>query len=154
MWQELKRKIVAILNADALIKDVYDYEVAEFSGDPCATVTPSANESDYRTTTANRRIYAFNIMLWVKRGGEYRTDEKAEQVLTDLVDSVIDKFDRFYTLGTGSPGNALVLPPGYTMIKVEAMPSSWVYMGREMNYRGAEINIRVQMDVDVTLISQ
>lgn len=153
MWQELKKKIVAILNANDDIQDVYDYEVAEFSGDPCATVVPSANESDYRTTTANRRIYAFTIMLWVKRGGDYRSDREAENVMTDLVDGVVDDFDRFYTLGTNSPGASLVLPTGYTMIKVEALPSNWVYSGREMMYRGAEINIRVQMDVDVNLIS-
>lgn len=153
MWQNLKKKIVAILNANDLIGDVYDYEVQEFAADPCATVIPSANESDYRTTTANRRIYSFSVMLWVKRGGEFRADDVAEDVLTDLVDSVIDDFDRYYTFGTGSPGAALVLPTGYTMIKVEALPSAWVYLGREMAYRGAEINIRVQMDVDVTLIS-
>jgi len=153
MWQELKRKIVAMLEANTLIQSVYDYEVAEFSDDPVATITPSTNESDYRTTTANRRIYAFTLMLWVKRGGDYRDDRQAENVLTDLVDSVLDDFDRYYTLGTGSAGSALVLPTGYTMIKVEAMPSAWFYSNRETFYRGAEINIRVQVDVDVTQIS-
>lgn len=153
MWQELKKKIVAILDANDLIQSVYNFEVAEFGADPVATVTPSANESDYRTTTANRRMYVFSVQLWVKRGGEHRDDPTAENVLTDLVDSVIDDFDRFYTLGTGSPGSALVLPVGYTMIKVEALPSAWFYSNREMLYRGAEIIIKVQMDVDVTLIS-
>lgn len=152
MWQNLRKKLVAILNANNLIKTVYDYEVAEFAGDPVATVTASVNESDYRTTTANRRVYAFQVMLWVKRG-DPRSDQEAENVLTDLLDTVLDDFDRYYTLGTGSPGAALVLPTGYTMIKVEALPSAWVYSNRETLYRGAEINVRVEMDVDVTLIS-
>lgn len=153
MWENLRKKIVAILNANTLIKAVYDYEPGEFAGDPIATVTPSSNEGDYRTTTANRRIYAFNLTLWVQRGGEHRDDAKTEDVLTDLVDAVIDDFDKFYTLGTGSPGDALALKSGYTMVRVEAMPSAWVYLGREMHYRGAQINLRVHMDVDVTLIS-
>ncbi len=152
MWQNLKNKIIAILQANTLLQQVYDFEVAEFGGDPVATVTPSANESDYRTTTANRRIYAFSVQLWVKRTNP-RDDKEAEDVLTDLVDSVLDDFDRYYTLGTGSPGAALSLRTGYTMIKVEALPSAWFYSNRETLYRGAEIVIRVQLDVDVTLIS-
>ncbi len=152
MWQNLRKKIVAILDANDLIQTVYDYEVAEFAGDPCATVVASANESDYRTTTANRRFYAFSVMLWVKRGDPH-SDADAENILIDLLDTVLDDFDRYYTLGTNSPGASLVLPTGYTMIKMEALPSAWVYSTRETVYRGAEINIRIQMDVDVTLIS-
>lgn len=153
MWQLLKNKLVAMLNANTLIQQVYDYEVAEFTADPVATVTASANESDYRTTTANRRIYAFQIMLWVKRAGDYRDDDEAEDVLTDLVDSVLDDFDRYYTLGTGSPGAALAMPTGYTMLKVEATPSAWFYSNRETLYRGAQIDLKIHIDVDVTLIS-
>lgn len=153
MWQNLKKKIVAILNANSLIEDVFDYEASEFTTDPCATVIASSNDSDYRTTTSNRRIYAFQVQLWVKRDGQYRDDKKAEDVLTDLVDSVLDDFDRFYTLGTGSPGAALSLPTGYTLIMVEALPSAWFYSNRQTLFRGAEITIKVHMDVDVTLIS-
>lgn len=153
MWQNLKNKIVAILNANSLIQDVYDYEVSEFGADPCATVVPSANESDYRNTTQNRRIYAFSVRLWVKRAGPSRDDKKAEDILTDLVDSVLDDFDHYYTLGSGSPGSALVVPTGYTMIRVEALPSSWFYVDRETLYRGAEILIKCHVDVDVTRIT-
>lgn len=152
MWKNLKAKIKAILNANTLLQEVYDFEVTEFGGDPGATLVPSTNEADYRTTSENRRIYAFTINLWVKRG-EPRSDAEAEAVLTDLVDSVLDDFDKYYTLGTGSPGDALVLPSGYTMIKVQALPSAWWYSGRETVYRGAEINVKCELDVDVTLIS-
>lgn len=152
MWQNLKNKITAMLAANNLIQQVYDYEVSEFGGDPAVTITPSANDSDYRNTTQNRRIYAFDIRVWVKRG-DPRNDKEAEDVLTELVDSIIDDFDKYYTLGTGSPGAALVLPTGYTMIKVYAMPSAWMYGERETIYRIAEIKIKCDVDVDVTLIS-
>lgn len=152
MWQNLKTKIVALLNANTLIQQIYDYEVAEFAGDPAATIVPSSNESDYRSTLHNRRIYAFTLQLWVKRGGA-RTDKQAEDVLTELVDSVLDDFDKYYTLGVGSPGAALVLPTGYTMVRLQAMPSAWMYSDRETLYRGTEITIKIEMDVDVTLIS-
>lgn len=138
--------------ANTLIQEVYDYEVAEFAGDPVATIVPSTNESDYRTTSENRRIYAFKIELWVKRGGA-RDDKETEDVLTELVDSVLDDFDKYYTLGSGSPGSALVLPTGYIMIRTQAMPSTWFYSNRETLYRGAEIMIKCEVDVDVTQIS-
>lgn len=152
MFANLKRKIKAILGGNALLQQVYDYEPTEFGGDPVAVVFPSANESDYRTNTQNRRVYAFTIQLWVKRTAP-RTDQNAEDTLTDLVDSVIDNFDRYYTLGTGSPGAALVLPVGYTMIMLQALPSNWFYAQRETLYRVAEINLKCQVDVDVTAIS-
>lgn len=153
MWENFKEKIRALLAANTLIQQIYDFEAAEFSGDPACTIVPSANESDYRTTTHNRRIYAFTIRLWVKRTDPPRTDAEAEAVLTDLVDTVLDDFDRYYTLGSGSPGSALSLPVGYTMIKVEALPAQWGYAERETLYRVAEINIRCHVDVDVTLIT-
>lgn len=152
MWQNLKSKIKAILAANTLLQEVYDYEVEEFGGDPAATIVASENESDYRTTIHNRRIYSFKINLWVKRG-EQRGDQEVEAVMTDLVDSVLDDFDKYYTLGSGSPGAALVLPTGYTMVRVEAMPSRWAYAQRETFYRVAELIIRCEVDVDVTLIS-
>lgn len=153
MWDELRKKIVAILNANSGIVDVYDYEVDNFGSDPCATVIASANESDYRTTTSNRRIYAFQVQLWVRRAGQNRDDRTAEQILTDLVDSVLDDFDRYYTLNASSPGNPLSPPTGYTMLMVEALPSAWFYSNREVLFRGAEITIKCHVDVDVTLIS-
>lgn len=152
MWQNLKNKIKAIVAANTKIQEIYDYEVAQFGGDPAATLTPSADRADYRTSSANRRIYAFSLMLWVKRGGT-RDDKEAEDVLTELIDSVTKAFDKYYTLGVGSPGSALVLDTGYNMIRVEAVPGEWFYSNRETLYRGAELTIRVHIDVDVNLIA-
>lgn len=149
MWQILKNKIVAILQANSLLQEVFDYEVQDFNGDPVATIQPSANESDYRSTSDNRRMYAFSLQLWVKRDGA-RDAKEAENTLTDLVDSVVDDFDRYFTLGQGSPGT-LTLPSGYLIVKVRATPSAWFYANRENGvlYRAAEVILRVEMDVDV-----
>src|SRR3990167_6317278 len=154
MWKRLKDKIIAMLQGQTAtqLQEVYDYEVAEFGWDPAATLTPSAESADYRTTSANRRVYAFSLILWVKRGGT-RDDKEAEGVLTDLVDSVTRLFDKYYTLGSGSPGSALVSETGYTMIKVEAVPGEWFYSQRNDLYRGALITVRCHVDVDVNLIA-
>lgn len=149
MWQILKNKISAILRANTLLQEVYDYEVQGFGGDPVATLTPSANESDYRSTSENRRLYSFSLQLWVKRG-DPKNEKKAEDTLTDLVDSVVDDFDKYFTLGQGSPGT-LTLPTGYLIVKVQATPSAWFYANREPGvlYRAAEVILNVEVDVDV-----
>jgi hypothetical protein len=152
MWQNLKNKIKAIVAANTLVTEVYDYEEETFGGDPVVTITPSSSESDYRSTKENRRIYAFNLTVWVKRSAP-RTAQTAENVLTEVVDSICDDFDKYFTLGVGSPGAALSLPTGYTMIMVQATPSAWMYSERETWYRGAEIKIKCEVDVDVFSIS-
>lgn len=153
MFRQLKDKIVSMVSAGiSLEQQVFNYEESELTGDPAITVTPSANESDYHSDKDNIRIYAFTLRLWVDR--TKRGDANCEAVMTELVDAVIDLFDRYYTLGTGSPGNALSVPTGYAMIRTEAMPSTWMYVDRgESSYRLAEIVVRCHVHADVTLIS-
>lgn len=146
MIQNLVTTLKAILNANSLIQSVYDYERADSDGTPFATLTSSANENDYATTTENRRIYAFLIRLFVERDGQ-STPEQAENTMRALVDSVLDDLDKNYLL-TGLTQNS-----GYTLLFTEAAPSQWGYVGREQQYRIAEITVRCHFYVDTTVIS-
>ncbi|HBX15906.1 MAG: hypothetical protein UV20_C0009G0019 [Candidatus Magasanikbacteria bacterium GW2011_GWA2_42_32] len=145
MWENLSDKLISILEANTLIQESYDYEVGKFEGDPAVTLTPSSNESDYSTTIHNERVYAFNCMVFVDR--TKRGDSEAERVCRALVDSILDDFDKNYTL------SGLLLSAGYTMLYVEAVPARWGYVERENVYRVAEITIKVHLDVDVTTIT-
>lgn len=145
MFKTLKDKIVSILQANTLLQEVWNYEVEKFSGDPACTVTPSANEGEYETTEENVRIYAFNIRLFVNR--TLRTKKKADEVLVELVDSIIDDFDKNYTLTGITP------PTGYTFINTFVLPSRWGYAGREDEYRVAELILKCRVSVDLTAIS-
>jgi len=150
MWTILLEKLVSILEANALIKEVFNYEVEEFNGDPACTIIPSENESDYNTTEENLRIYVFSIKLYVNRtitvaGRDVKSD--ADRKLRNLVDSVLDDFDKDYTL------SGIVNPTGYTFINLFALPSAWGYSGREDNFRAAEILIRCRVSVDLSNIS-
>ena len=142
MFKVLKDKIVSILEANDLIQEVFSYEVEEFSGDPACTVTPSGNEGDYNTTEENIRLYSFNIRLFVNR--DTREKKKADEVLTELVDSVIDDFDKNYTF------SGIVNPTGYTFINSFVMPSSWGYAGREDAYRVSELILKCRVSVSLT----
>lgn len=150
MWTVLLNKIVDILEANTLLKEVFSYDVEEFKGDPSCTVTPSENSSDYNTTEENIRIYAFTIRLFVNRtvivsGKDTKTE--TDRKMRNLVDSVLDDFDRQYSL-TG-----LVCPTGYTFINLFATPSIWGYVGKESEFRACEINLRCRVSVDLSSIT-
>lgn len=145
MFTILLNKITSILSDNDKISAVFNYEAEQFNEDPTAVVTVSGNESDYSTTKENERIYAFNLKLFVSRSD--REAKESDRVLRDLVDSVLDDFDKdYYFVG-------LEVPTGYTMINVFATPSSWGYSGREDEFRVAEVAIKCRVSVDVTNIS-
>jgi len=145
MWQELSDKVKETLEANSLLQEVYDWEVDDFEGGPVVTITPSANESDYASTTENRRVYALILRLYVDR--TVRKDQDCERITRQICDSILDDFDKDYTL------SGIALPTGYTMLYLEAAPSVWGYLDRENVYRVATIVLRAHFHVDVTLIS-
>ena len=157
MFKIILNKIWDILNANALLQEVYKYETAEFRGGPAATIVPSANEGDYNTTEENVRIYAFTVRLFVNR--DIRTKDKADDVLMTLVSSVIDDFDKYYSLtalgtdGSAIPGGAIENATGYTFINIFAVPSVWGYVGREDEFRIAEIDVKCRVSVSLSSIS-
>ena len=131
-------------NSVADFANVYPYEVEQFEGDPIAIIVPSSNDSDYFTNKENARTYAFNLTIFVSR--VKRDKDAAEKLLRELVSSIIDGFDKDYTL-SGMPAVT-----GYTFINVFATPSSWGYLGAESEYRVAEINLKCKVLIDVNLI--
>lgn len=150
MWTILLDKLASILEANTLIQETFKYEVEEFKGDPACIIVPSDNENDYHTMEENVRIYSFNVRLYYNRtivpsGKDPKSD--ADRKLRNLVDSILDDFDKDYTL-TG-----MIAPTGYTFINLFAIPSLWGYAGREGEFRVAEINIRCRVSVDITAIS-
>ena len=145
MFETIIDKITSVLVANDLISIVYNYEEGEFTGDPAAVVTPSANESDYNTTEENIRVYAFMIRLFIKRS-KPRTIKDADRITRAVVSKVIDDFDKDYTF------SGLVCPTGYTFINVFAMPSSWGYSGQSDEYRVAEIVLRCRVSINLNSI--
>lgn len=147
MFNTLIDKIVEILEANTLIQEVWNYEVEKFVGDPAVTVTPSANESDYDTTEENVRVYAFTLRVFVNRTADIREKGEADEVMRGAVSSILDDFDKNYTLTGISP------PTGYTFINVFAVPSVWGYVNRESEYRVCEILLKCRVSVDLNQIS-
>jgi len=147
MWDKLTEKLKSILETNVLIQNTYTYEASDISGTPVATITPSANESDYTTTTENTRIYAYMLRLYVDRKSGADNEYQSEMAMKELVDSVLDDLDKNHRL------SGLSTKTGYTYLFLEASPSVWGYAGRENEYRVAEIIIRSHFSVDINQIT-
>lgn len=147
MFDQVSTALLNILKANNLLANAYNFEAGELDGDPVATLTPSANENAYDTTTENRRVYAFNLRLYKTRATGEDAESKTEAAMRELVDSVLDDLDKNHRLP------AMETKTGYTYLLMSAAPSQWGYAGRENVHRVAEIIVRVHFDVDVNLIS-
>jgi len=125
--------IQKVLNYPALPKNV---------GMPLATIIPSEAESDYETTTENKRMYGFTIRLFyeVKKGGI----AVAVSALEGLVDEVVDVFDKDERL------SGIIMPAGYELIQVVPNPSAWNYDFINEGFLIADILLKAFISFDVT----
>jgi len=149
MNANVKTKLQTILETVSLLQVVYPYEKEDSLGTPFATITRSAKENDYETTSENRRVYAFVVRLFVERKGATGSKSNpndCEAALDALEDAVIDELDANHRL------SGLTVNTGYTYLFMEAVPSVWGYVGRENEYRVAELTVRVHFSTDVNLI--
>lgn len=123
--QTISDQIVAILNGVSEIKYVYDYEEAEPSGYPCATVTPADQNASFADTSRNERHYIFSIK--VKQERTSQGANKSENIMRGLVDSLVSTFDANYNLN-----NACNF--------AHPIPSRWFYQSApDVDVRVAEI---------------
>jgi len=148
MWEILSKFLKEqILDLNEFLQTTYDFEIANTDSTPFASITPSANESEYHSTNENERVYAFLIRLYVMRGSGAGNEKDAEDAMRQLVDSVLDDLDKNDRL------NGLDTKTGYCFILMEAAPSAWGYAGRENMFRVAEILLNIRYTVDVDAIS-
>lgn len=136
----IKAGIKAILVADQDLDtdQVFDYEPSldALSVDPFATVAAAENESEFETTTENKRLYGFVVRIFVER--KQRGEQEAEDLLTAMVDRLVQQFDENYTLGVSG------------VFLTRATPSAWSYVLGEKEYRMAEIRLSTMVSVDVS----
>lgn len=149
MFEQVSQALLSILSDLPKVQKQYAYEASNLEGFPALTLTPSANESSYSTTTENRRTYAFVIRLYVARGSSDAAERQCEETMRDLVDSVLDRLDKNYYLeDTTIPSQT-----GYTFLYMNSAPSVWGYAGRENEMRVATILVQLHFDIDTTLIT-
>lgn len=137
-FSQIKAGIKNILVADEDLgsSGVFNYEpeIETINQDPFAVVVPSENESEYATSTENKRVYGFSIAVFVERAS--RGVAESELLLTRIVDRLLNSFDTDPTLSV----NGVIL--------TKAAPSGWSYVLSDKEYRMAEIKLGVMVWYD------
>lgn len=150
MFDKISTALSSILSANTKIQSKYDFEASNLEGTPAMSITASANENDYSTTTENTRMYAFLVRLYVLRGDSADSERTCEKTMRDMVDGVLDTLDKNWNM---SGSSAVASQTGYTFLGMSAAPSQWGYAGRENVYRFAEVKVKLRYNIDTTLIT-
>ena len=140
-FNDMRAGISAILSADSDLSgsdQVFQYEpnLDGIQADPFAVVVAGENESEFETTSENKRTYGFIIRVFVER--KIRGAAEAETLMTSIVDRLVQAFDENYSLGVSG------------VLFTKATPSTWAYVIAEKEYRMAEIKLSTICSVDVT----
>lgn len=136
MWNELSAAIVNIIKTSSEVDptQVYDYAKPNMSHYPTITVTGGGNtEAAFADTNRNTRTYNFNIDVYQERF-EFGED-KAEEVVRNVVDDLIRLFDANVHL------NDTLLGRGYA----KPINGDWGYTGEQLNTRSARIIISCEV---------
>ena len=149
MFDKISTALKSILFTLTKVQSFYDFEASNIEGFPAMTMVASSNDSDYSTTTENRRVYAFVVRLYVERGSGNDSERTCEATMRDLVDTVLDRLDKNFILS----GTTVPTQSGYTFLFMSSTPSSWGYAGRENEMRVAEIRFKLNFDIDTNIIS-
>ena len=139
-FSKLRQKLKSKLEAIDSIQETQDFPSEEFNGFPVAMISDEIrNESEFQTTTENKRVYIFIIYLMqeIENVGK----RKASIIIESVVDDVIDALDKDQTL-TG-----VDLGTGKTMIVMKPSLSDF-FNDNKYVVAKIEVSIIVQFDIE------
>ena len=139
-YTTIRNKIKAKLEAIDKIQEVNDYPKQKFAGFPSANILPTRQESGYMTTIHNGRSYTFAVNLYYDV--EHSGIEEALNALFDLVDDVLDNFDKDPQLA------GISLPVGYTMVTVTPTNVVWGQVP-DTHLISATINVETKVEFNI-----
>lgn len=130
MFSTIRVKIKEKLLEMTTLQSVYLTNTSKFSdGFPVAVISPSENQTDYGSTSKDKRVFVFKVRLYYPITSQ-DNQETEELALEKVVDEVILAFNR-----------RNLLDPACDW--VEPIPSVWEYEERDGSvYRVGEITLR------------
>ena len=121
------------------IQEVQDFPTNEFGGFPAAMATSTRLEADFQTTTENKRIYVFTV--YIIQEVKSQSERKARQIVEEVVDDVIEDFDKDQLLsGINLPSNEVII--------ISWPVLSDIYTGGEGRYVVGALEIKVMIQFD------
>ena len=145
-FQIIRPQIKTLLESISLFQEVGNAPTLKFNGFPACYVVPSDNSADYETTSENVRVYAFVVRAFYEtKDTGVRT---ALTAMEELIDKILDTFDKedFKTNTTRTIG--INLPTGYTFLNIFAHPSAFGELPEE-NLIMSEIIVKIRVSIDV-----
>jgi len=137
---KLRQKLKSKLEGIDSIQEVQDFPSEEFGGFPVAMISDEIrSESEFQTTTENKRNYIFIIYLIQEI--ETKGQRQATIIIESLVDEVMDALDKDQTL------MGVDLGTGKTMIIMRPSLSEF-YNTDKYVIAKLEISILVQFDTE------
>ena len=146
-WKILRPEVKALLDTVTTLQEVSKVPKIKFDGYPAAHIVPSENSGDYETTSENIRTYAFTIRVFYET--KQTNMENALVALEEVVDTVIDTFDKEDLKGSTTRTIGIGLPDGYTFLNIFATPNRWGVLSDDQLIM-AEITVRIRISVDIS----
>jgi len=87
-FEVIRNKLKNKLESIDSIQEVHAYPTETFNGFPAAVVASGRMESEFETTTENKRTYIFTIYIY--QDIETKGVEKARRIIEGTVDDVIE----------------------------------------------------------------
>ena len=140
-YTTIRDQIKTKLEAISKIQEVHDYPVLKFGGFPAANIIPTDQESGYMTTIHNERTYVFEVHLYYDT--EHSTLQTAMSALFDLVDDVLDSFDKDSQL------SGMSLPTGYSIVTVRPASCRWGQIP-ETHLITAVVKLEVKVEFNIS----
>lgn len=117
--KNIKKEIIAKLSAVSTLAKVYAYEKLHPEQFPCAFVTFSSSDNEFFTTSENKRVFGYRVLVLAQIGVDRDTTDKveqAEEVIQDVTGDILDVLDSNITLDDNAEVvfvEASVGEPGY-----------------------------------------
>lgn len=146
-YASIKQQLIQRLTANVTkLQAVYGYERINPAGYPFANLVSMENENTFDTNAENMRNYRFRLTVFEQMGQEPpnaaasdNPKERAERIIDDVVDEVIDYFEQRANITLGGQ-----------VTWVGAVPSRRIYVDGPAGWlRGAEIILEVHNHVSI-----
>jgi len=134
--KNIKKEIITKLSAVSTLAKVYDYERLHPEQFPCAFVTFSSSDNEFFTTSENKRVFGYRVLVLAQIGQD-RSDtdrlELAEQTIQDVTGDILDTLD-----------SNITLDDAVDVVFVEASVGEPGYVEYEGGFaRSVEVQVRV-----------
>ena len=145
MFVNIKTAIVTKLGTISTIQEVHNYPTLTFNGYPAAIVKVTRNDSDFQTTTENKRDYVVTIFIVqdLQTGSTDIQTQQAYATVEDVVDDIQEAFAQDERLT-----DTISLPSNETMITCFPMLAE---IGNDEAMVIAEIEMHVIIQFNTTV---